>query len=98
MKKRFIVCIDQVTTADQSRISNFLKEHQSLGFSHYFSDVWLVTDPRKQWTAITLRDQLVSIVTSSNNIMVIETTGASSLAAIGPDLMVNWINKTWARN
>ncbi len=94
MKKRFILVIDNPTKEQQNAVTQFFKNQ--LGYWHWFSDVWLLTDSSNTWTAVSLRDKVKELVPGAR-LLVFMVESNHTWAAFGKEGMFNWLDKTWKR-
>jgi hypothetical protein len=94
MKRRFIVCIDQATSEQQNLLTQFLK-NKGVGYWHWFSDLWLVTDTTLQISANSLRDEINTILPGAHK-LVVQIDGQQTWSGFGPTQMFNWLKNTWS--
>ena len=95
MKKRFILVIDNPTKEQQNAVTNFFKS-RLLGYWHWFSDVWLLTDITNTWTVTSLRDKVQELIPEVE--MIVLTVGSDSTwAGFGKKTKFKWLHNTWKR-
>lgn len=94
MKVRFIVVIDDATTEQQNSVTNYFKDTQAVGYWHWYSDVWLVTDPNQQFTPESLRLALDGILPDSYK-MVLKIQSGYDWSAFGDTESFKWMHETW---
>ena len=96
MKRRFIILVDDATSDEQNRLTDFLRKRPMV-FWHYFSDSWLVVDTDAQWSTATLRDQLVKLL-PGKMVMVLHVDNGTTWAAFGAVKNFDWIQSDWEPN
>lgn len=95
MKKRFILVIDNPTKEQQNAVTNFFKNRR-LGYWHWLSDVWLLTDSRNTWTATSIRDKVKELVPGTR-LLVFSIGSGTTWAGSGKTEMFKWLHNTWKR-
>ena len=96
MKRRFVIAIDDATSDQQNTVTEFLKDKANVGYWHWFSDVWLVSDPYQKWTAKELRDELSSLIPASHK-LVVQIDGDNTWSGFGNTKMFEWLQDTWTK-
>jgi hypothetical protein len=97
MKRRFVICVNEANKEQQDIITQFFRESSKLGFWHWFSDVWLVTDQNNDWTATKLRDKMNSLIPGAHK-LVIQIDGQNTWATFGKKKSFRWLQKTWSKD
>jgi hypothetical protein len=97
MKRRFVVFVDRATPEQQNVITQFFHNTKDVGFWHWFTDAWLVTDSTMKWTAPQLRNALKEIVPRLQ-LLVLQIDKVSSFAAFGDDQMFPWLRDVWSKD
>ena len=92
MKKRFILVIDNPTEEQQNAVTNFFKN--PLGYWHWFSDVWLLTDPTNTWTVTSIRDKVKELIPEAR-VLVLPIESGTVWAGFGKGEMFKWLHNTW---
>ena len=93
MKKRFILVIDNPTKVQQNAVTNFFKNRR-LGYWHWFSDIWLLTDSRNTWTAASIRDKVKELAPGTR-LLVFMLEGNDTWSGFGKTGMFKWLHNTW---
>ncbi len=94
MKKRFILVIDNPTKEQQNAVTNFFKNQ--LGYWHWFSDVWLLTDTTNTWTVSSIRDTVKELIPEAR-LLVFAIGSGTAWAGSGKTEMFKWLHNTWKR-
>ncbi len=94
MKRKFIICVNDPTAQQQDTITEFLKGTGTLGYWHWMSDIWLVTDPNFLWTSEKIRDLISSLIPGVFN-LVIQIDGSHRWSGFGDPDMAKWLEETW---
>ncbi len=92
MKKRFILVIDGATKEQQNIITIFFKDR--MGYWHWFSDAWLLTDSSNTWTVSSIRDKVQELIPGINMI-VLAIESDTEWAGFGQANRFDWLNDTW---
>jgi hypothetical protein len=93
MKRRFVILADDATPAQQNVITLYLKD--KFAYWHRFSDSWLITTSREDWTATKIRDELKTLATGLN-VLVLRVDAPKGWAAFGAKGMFEWLHSTWS--
>lgn len=98
MKKRYIVNVSGITTAQEDeKFSAFLNE-KKVGWWHWLTNAWLVVDSLEAVDAKSLRDKAIETYKGKNN-LVLEVTGGGTWFGYGPTSpdrdMFKWIKENW---
>jgi len=96
MKRRFIICVDDSSKEQQDALTQFLKD-KKVGYWHWFSDVWLMTDPQRKWTASQLRNELESLLPAAHK-LILQIDGESTWSGFGKTKMFDWLKQTWSKD
>ena len=94
-KNRFAVIVDDSTREQQNIITEFLRG-QECSFWHYLSDVWLVYEIGKDWSAVILRDKLHEIM-PTKTALVLKVPSGSGWAGFGPANVFKWVRESWSK-
>lgn len=94
MKKRFILVIDNPTKEQQNAVTNFFKNQ--LGYWHWFSDVWLLTDTTNTWAVSSIRDTVKELIPEAR-LLVFAIGSGTAWAGSGKTEMFKWLHNTWKR-
>jgi len=95
MKRRYIVAVSGLSTDDEEKFLEFIKE-KKLAWWHWIKGFWLIVDRRGQVNVTMLRDQLRRLASSRRG-LVLEIPKDVTWAGFGPvkEGMFEWIKKTW---
>lgn len=100
MKRRYIVCLQNLTQKHNDALREFFKSN-SLGWWHWVGDTWFLTDPSGKFTAQLIRDKVRKIVPNERFIVVeINENGDtwSGVTTNDPDKkMFSWFRKVWKK-
>ncbi len=91
-----MVAIDDATKDQQDAVTRYLKS-ENVGFWHYFSDLWLVTEGGREWTAADLRSNLLEVVPGAT-LLVMPIESGRKWAAYGPKGTFKWLRETWTED
>lgn len=95
MKRRFVICVDDSTGTQQDTLTKYFKDSGKVGYWHWFSDMWLLTDPNRHWTANSLRDKVKELLPGTH-IMIVQIDGDNTWSGFGSTKMFDWMNDTWS--
>lgn len=95
MALRFVLALDSATPEDQNKVTNYLKS-QSLGYWHWFRDVWLVTDPSYRWSVALLRDRLQEQVPGAT-MLILPVEAGNQWAGHGRKETFEWLHDEWKK-
>ncbi len=95
MKGRFAIFVDRATKQQQDTITNYFKHERSVGYWHWFNDVWLITDVSKEFTTQMLRDKVQELAPGLTT-LVMQIDNAKGWSGFGSDDKFNWIRETWS--
>lgn len=101
MKKRFIVSLNGSTKKQEEAFIKFLGS-QNVGWWHWLSNTWLISDNIGKLTASTLNDKALEIF-ESEHLLVLEINNTSDTwAGFGPSTedknMFSWLKNHWKKN
>ncbi|HPQ43897.1 MAG TPA: hypothetical protein PKZ42_06670 [Syntrophales bacterium] len=91
-KKRFILVIDNATEIQQNTVSNYFKDH--MGYWHWFSDAWLLTDSTNTWNVASIRDKVQELIPDVDMI-VLAIESNTDWAGFGQTKKFEWLHDTW---
>lgn len=99
MKRRYIVCFDDLTVEQSKLITEDLKS-KGLGWWHWINNVWFVVDSSGTFSAREIRDSLKKI--ANQRMIVVEMnekgdTWAGVRAKDPEQKMFNWIKNIWKK-
>ncbi len=94
MKRRFAVIVDDATRQQQDAITALFKNLPSVGYWHWFSDLWLLTDPESCHTSSEIRI-LVNETINRSDILVLQIDAGEHWAAHWSKNMGDWMRNTW---
>jgi len=102
MKKRFIVSINATSTSQDAAFILYLRTLKNthgwgIGWWHWLTGTWLISDPSGHLAATSLRDSVKLIYTSAH-VLVFELPAGigDSWAAFGPkNTMLKWLEENW---
>ncbi|MCH9006242.1 MAG: hypothetical protein IH838_13265, partial [Proteobacteria bacterium] len=60
MKRRFVLAIDNATKEQQNVVTNYFMNQ--MGYWHWFSDAWLLTDSEGLWNVASIRDKVQELL------------------------------------
>lgn len=92
MKRRFVLIIDNATKEQQNVVTNYFKE--MLGYWHWFSDAWLLTDANSQWSVASIRDKVQELIPGVDMI-VLRVESDNDWAGFGQKNKFEWLHSTW---
>jgi hypothetical protein len=97
MRTSFIITTNSATVEQQNAITEFVRA-RSWGFSHYFSDMWLVLTPSNEPSAYELWKQLNDIPQLASQFMLVVKLGQPvTYFGYGPNDMWSWmVQENWA--
>ena len=95
MKGRYVVCIDDTTVEQQNKVTKYFKELDNVGYWHWYSDLWLVTDPGDQLSTEKIRQGLDALLPDANKI-VIEVESGYAWSIFGKEDSFKWLHETWS--
>lgn len=98
MKKRFIISLNSSTDEQDQELIKFIKDNH-LGWWHWITNTWLISDARGKFTAKTLRTELRKIFPGVY-LMVFELSEeGDTWAGFGPTAedknMFTWVKNNW---
>jgi hypothetical protein len=93
MKRRWLVLVDDATTDEQNKLTQYLRE-RSWGFWHYFSDAWLIAADDAKLSSLALRDQVVKLL-PGKTVLVLFVAEGKTWAAFGPVKTFDWVRSNW---
>lgn len=93
MKNRFVLLIDNATKEQQNTITNLFKS-KGLGYWHWYSDAWLLTDASLKWDQGSIRD-LVQEYLPGVDTLVIKVESAYQWAGFGKKEKFAWLHESW---
>ncbi|MHA3083420.1 hypothetical protein ACX1NX_09670 [Acinetobacter sp. ANC 5383] len=99
MKRRYIVCFDDLTTEQSKSITQNLKD-KDLGWWHWIDNVWFVVDGSGKYSAKEIRDDLKLIANQRMIVVELNEKGDTwaGVRADDPDQkMFNWIKQIWKK-
>ena len=100
MKKRFIVCIEK-SIKEQDKIFIDYLRNNSVGWWHWLSNTWLISDPNGQLNSSILRDKLREIYNDERNIIFEITNTQDTWSGFGPIAgeknMFRWLKDNWKK-
>ena len=100
MKRRYIVCLQNLTQKHNDALKEFFKSN-GLGWWHWVGDTWFLTDPSGKFTAQLIRDKVKKIVPNERFVVVeINENGDtwSGVTVNDPDKkMFSWFPKVWQK-
>lgn len=99
MKRRFFVAVSGLSAEEQERFLEFVRG-KGMGWWHWISECWLLTDPKQTVTAAEIRDFLHQL-SGIQRCLVMEVEPEKSWAGLGPNSppqeMFKWIKETWKK-
>lgn len=100
MKKRFVICINDATKAQEEAFISFIRDH-NLSWWHWLSNLWLLSDKEGKLTAAQIRDELKTIFYNKQNLVLEITNEKDTWAGFGPNTdernMFTWLKKNWKK-
>src|SRR5579863_8473740 len=98
MKKRFIVLLNPTTDVQNKAFVEWIKS-AGLGWWHYLTGAWLLTDASGLWTATEIRDALRSTFPGVHSLVLEFRPDGDTWAGFGPTAptrnMFQWIKDNW---
>lgn len=100
MKKRFIICVNNSTKEQENNFVEFLKS-QKVGWWHWLSNTWLISDNNGKTNASYWRDHSRDVF-ENENILVIEINNEKDTwSGFGPSTdeknMFKWLHDNWKK-
>jgi hypothetical protein len=92
VSKRFIVALAEGTKAQHDAFTKAVKA-TGAGWWHWLPEVWLISDPRVDASAITWRD-LARSHYPGTRVIALEVTPAM-WAVYGPEASFDWLRQYW---
>jgi hypothetical protein len=100
MKRRFVVGLDSSTKEQNQEFIEFIRGRQ-LGWWHWISNFWLLTDPGGKLSAIELRLELGKIYPGVHTLVLELSEKDDTWSGFGPKgedrNMFKWLNDYWKR-
>ena len=101
MKKRFIICLNDNTTKEQDKkFIEFIKENK-LGWWHWLSNTWLISDSNGKLNAPDLRSKLKEFFPNNFNMVFEFGEDQERWAGYGTKNkdkdMFDWLKKNWTK-
>lgn len=98
MKRRYIVLLDEATKEQNDQFKDYIREN-ALGWWHWLSNSWLLSDPRGTLSVAEIRDKITEIYPDVDTIVIELHEGGDTWAGFGPKNkgkdMFRWIRETW---
>ena len=96
MKKRYIVCINNSTQAQDEKFVEFARNN-NISWWHWLSNTWLLSEKSGKLGAADIRDALRDIYNDEYNMVIEISAEKDSWAGFGPKSeeknMFKWIKK-----
>ena len=100
MKKRYIICFDNLSKEQSSKITEYLKD-SGYGWWHWISDVWFVTDNKDRTSAAKLRDEMKKLIKSKKMVIIELNENNDTWAGVtinDPEKkMFKWLHNSWKK-
>jgi hypothetical protein len=100
MKKRFVIAVNSANAAQQEALVQFFKD-QKVGWWHWLSNLWLVTDSRGQLSAASIRGTLKQILPGVHTVVLELNDEGDTWAGFGPNTenksMFKWLKDHWKK-
>ena len=100
MRKRFVVVIERSTESQNNALLDWIKA-EGLGWWHWFQNAWLLSNNKGHLDCERIRDKLMEIYGSANNLVIEMGGSGDSWAAYGPSnekkSMFTWLRDTWSK-
>ncbi|KKW76153.1 hypothetical protein AAV97_17330 [Acinetobacter sp. Ag2] len=99
MKRRYIVCFDDLSPDQEKLVTNYMKE-KKLAWWHWIGDTWFAVDSLGKYSAAIVRDDLMAIV--KERLIVIELneekdTWAGVRVKDPEKKMFTWFKNVWKK-
>jgi len=100
MKKRFIVALDSCTPEQSDAITQYFKD-KNVGWWHWLTNLWLVSDSKGQFKASDIRNALKEIAPGVYTMVLEIRKDGDTWSGLGPGLgpgekdMFKWIRNNW---
>jgi hypothetical protein len=99
MKKRFIIAVNITTPESEKALTEFFTNY-GLGWWHWITNVWLVSDPNGRLTTSEIVDGIVRILPGIRNLVIeLGIDGSDAWSGVGPkeekNNMFKWIQEQW---
>ncbi|MGO9145538.1 MAG: hypothetical protein ACLQDF_04145 [Desulfomonilia bacterium] len=98
MKKRFVVALDTSTEEQNDKFIEYIKENE-MGWWHWISNFWLLTDTNDKVTAEKLRDDLLTIYPGVTQLVLEFRKDNDTWSGFGPKSdtrnMYEWLHNNW---
>lgn len=101
MKKRFVICVNSSTKEQENKFVEFIKT-QNVGWWHWLTNTWLISDSNGKTNASHWRKNAVEIF-KQEHILVLEIgQDNDTWSGFGPSSedknMFKWIKDNWKKN
>jgi hypothetical protein len=98
MKKRYIVLLDKSTKEQNDQFLNYLRKHR-LGWWHWLTNSWLLSDSAGTLSASIIRDEVKRIYGGVNHFVIELRRDGEAWSGFGPKAqkrnMFTWIHRNW---
>jgi hypothetical protein len=98
MKKRFAVIVDSTTPEQAAALTEFFKENH-VGWWHWLTNLWLVSDSSGKLSASGIRDTLGTIFPGVHCLVLEINDDGDTWSGFGPKTteknMFKWIRENW---
>lgn len=98
MKKRFILSLDSSTTEQDELFEKFVDEN-GLDWWHWLNNLWLLVDPKGNFSASEIRDEANRIYPHVNKLVLEIRSDDDTWSGFGPSKpekdMFKWIKENW---
>jgi len=99
MKRRYIVCFDDLNPDQEKLVTTYMKE-KKLAWWHWIGDTWFAVDTKGAYSAAIIRDDLMKIV--KERLIVIELNEEkdtwAGVRVKDPDKkMFTWFKNIWKK-
>ena len=94
MSSRFVLVVDSASQDEQDKISIYLQTEKSVGYWHWFRDLWLITDPTGKWSVSSIRDKVREILPNKHTI-VFQVESGTNWAGFGINERFKWLLDYW---
>jgi hypothetical protein len=98
MKKRYVVLVEEATKAQDDAFLSWVRE-EKIGWWHWMSSAWLLSDSKGRFSAGEIRNKLKETHGTATTLVLELRNGGDTWAGYGPKRgeksMFDWIKKAW---
>ncbi|MEP0712983.1 hypothetical protein [Algoriphagus sp.] len=100
MKKRFIICLNESTPEQEKVFIEYIKS-QKLGWWHWLTNIWLISDRNGKLDCEIIRDKAMEVFAQEYVIVIELSSNHDTWAGYGPSSdkknMFKWLEENWEK-